>query len=265
MFHKIAGTLHEGDGDGTPSPAAWSLQWCELPSVLGAYPHLSTGEVLLLPDRDYLFYAIDRTGACLDRIDTMRGRHSDHEADLTDFDPSDPVGDGHGPEIPGRSEFGCDLLKHPVRHWPVGLVLKERDLPAIVAIAGGADECKDRSTSRSADPLHQLSRVDRPLRDDNELVGQREPPETGGISATSSPPLSTALCGLYSPLTAATMRSAGQPIDGQRSVTSERRSATVAPAGRPTESEERPQASRYEAKSNTSISKALAARDSDHA
>ena len=121
----------------------------------------------------------------------MRGGDGDDDARLPDPDDADAVVDGDGEQRVPLLQLGRDPLHLGLGHPFVGLVLEPdtsrprecaRVVPVKVAIAPASSEATSRTASSS---------------ESGSSESRKAPPETGGISATSSPAASTLSRGAY--------------------------------------------------------------------
>ena len=112
----------------------------------------------------------------------------DDDARLADVDAADAMVDGDLAELVPlgelRREIGHDLLGHPF----VGLVLEVDHLAAARARASRPDERRDRARGVGREPRATAASTDRASAE-----SRKSPPETGGITATSSPAASASL------------------------------------------------------------------------
>src|SRR5207244_6291619 len=84
------------------------------------------GEVLLLPDRDFLLHALDAVPAGVERVATVRRRAGDDDRDLADPQVAGTVQQRHLARLPLLEHLACDLLHGPNRPLAPGLVRETR-------------------------------------------------------------------------------------------------------------------------------------------
>ena len=141
----------------------------------------------------------------------MRRRHGDDDARLADVDAADAVVDRDAAQAVAlgepRGQLGHDLLGHAL----VGLVLEVQHVAVARAVARRADERRDRAGAVAAHLVHRGVERQR-LLDEPE----RPPPETGGMSATSSPAASARSRSAYARFTANRMPAGSSPSSSAR-------------------------------------------------
>ena len=147
---------------------------------------------LFLPERHRDLQLVDRLVAGGESVAAMRRGDGDDDARLADVDSADAVVDRDLAQLVLRLQRGRELGHHLLGHALVGLVLEVEHVAAARAVArvvprkvatAPASSSRTSPTTASSDSGASESR--------------KSPPETGGITATSSPAESAAAFSAY--------------------------------------------------------------------
>jgi hypothetical protein len=99
--------------------------------------------VLMLPDRDNLFDALDGVPARGKGVCPMRGDRHNNDARFTDFDTTRPMVYTDACVGPCRTDFVADPAECPNSEWLIRFVVEERHAAPLIVIANQTDERRD--------------------------------------------------------------------------------------------------------------------------
>ena len=151
----------------------------------------AVGELFAFPDGDPLFQCIDDEPACIEGLLSMRCGHCDDNARRSDLYTSQSMNDRDVLHLPPIARLLLDLFHFLQRHRLIRFIVEGFDGLPICVIACGSYEDVDRTGSGCGNGTKDfLDIYGCQLQPDHcsvPLNTARQPPLTGGRTATSSP------------------------------------------------------------------------------